>query len=434
MKKLSPSYIYKQIYKIRQNPYFELNRILFIVFLKSLNKLNFLFNGIWAIPAVFIIRFLKRWLIIRMGTFNSDRIGHFVPEAGIKWSQILEKPHNQLDLFWLPKRTCNSQWSKMVRRNFKVYWFVYFLDSWNKFLPGGEIHQKANLNRCRDTEGSIARSKSKIDFLPKEDEIGENWLKKFGWCKGDPFVCLLVRDSAYLEKESSLKGNWDYHNYRDTNIDTYVPAVEWLANQGILVFRMGKFMKKPLTTANSNIIDYAFHRDKCDFLDIWLFANCSLCITTGTGPDQVSQIYKRPLLMLNYIPIRGLWSWCEATTVPKHLIWEKSGKELSLVDHLEHPFAMTQDYQKAKIRIEDLNEKEILEAVMEKWSRLEGTWEHQEGDKERQAEFWRLLKDCKEYKRGLYNIPSFSNQFGFIHPNARFGYSFLRKNPEFLEI
>ena len=47
--------------------------------------------------------------------------------------------------------------------------------------------------------------------------------------------------------------------------------------------------------------DINYLSDKNDFMDIWLFAHCTACISTGTGLDLLSVVYNRPILLLNYI-------------------------------------------------------------------------------------------------------------------------------------
>ena len=68
-------------------------------------------------------------------------------------------------------------------------------------------------------------------------------------------------------------------------------------------------------------------------------------------------------------------------------------------------------------------QEEIMDALQERWSQLEGNWEPQAGDHERQTEFWRQLKSS----------PEFSKNHGFIHSKARLGDSYLRKNLQFLK-
>ena len=56
---------------------------------------------------------------------------------------------------------------------------------------------------------------------------------------------------------------------------------------GYYVIRMGVKASKPLKSSNPKIIDYANSKIRNDFLDIYLGAKCSLCISTSMGFDQV---------------------------------------------------------------------------------------------------------------------------------------------------
>ena len=114
----------------------------------------------WAIPAVLLIRLLRPWIYIRVGTIISGRVGHFVADSGQQWAELSEKPSNQIDLHWLDKQTSNQQWTKMVRRNFKVFWWVRYLDYWNNILPGGNVHHRpSTLTSNRDKNGILNRTK-----------------------------------------------------------------------------------------------------------------------------------------------------------------------------------------------------------------------------------------------------------------------------------
>ncbi len=71
----------------------------------------------------------------------------------------------------------------------------------------------------------------------------------------------MVRDNAYLPTK-----NWGYHNYRNSEISSFIPALELLASMGYWVIRMGKIMETPLRLNNNRIIDYSFDKKKATFL------------------------------------------------------------------------------------------------------------------------------------------------------------------------
>ena len=126
-----------------------------------------------------------------------------------------------------------------------------------------------------------------------------------------------------------------------------------------------------------------------DLLDVWLFANCDFCISTGTGPDAISDTYQRPLLQVNLNPVSNFNSWSDCITVPKYLIWEKNGKFLTLREHLQHHYHDLEQYKQAGITLKDLSSQDdITEAVKERLERFNRTWVEQKEDNNLQKRYW----------------------------------------------
>jgi putative glycosyltransferase (TIGR04372 family) len=406
--------------------------------LALLERLATLISGLWAIPAVLLIRCLHPWRIIRFGPISTSRIGDFAIEASQKWAMTQRQSKIYLDLYWFKhKPVCNEFWARVVQRNFHVSALIRPLDMWNQILPGGALHHLSIHDPSfRDIHGYYEQNAVRMEFLPEEDTWAKSWLHQQGWQEGDPFVCLLVRDSSYLDNtypntdpshglgihyDPKLGYGWNHLNYRDSDIATYVPAMEWLANQGVWVLRMGKIMANPIPSNHTHIIDYAFDPDKSDFLDIWLFAHCDLCISTGTGIDTISDSYRKPILFLNFMPLREMFSWSNAMHLPKNLIWNASGTPLNLREQFND---FGEYYDRNGIRIINLAPEEILEAVQERWQRIQGTWIDTEEDLKRNSRFWEILK----------TLPDFYQNHGWIHPEARVGAIWLRsKGDDYLK-
>ena len=372
-------------------------------------------------PVIFVIRLIRPLIHFRFGFFVTERIGHFTLDVGLALAESdLDLKNCYSDWYFLPRKTCNQQWAKMTRRELRVRWWVSCLQYWNKHIPGGKIHQKnpaITTLGSRDKHGWFNKSSAqKIPFLPKEDAEAKSWLRKQGWQDGEPFVCLAVRDSSYLSEQipGLNKNKYSHHNYRDSDISTYVQATEYLAEKGIWVLRMGKVMKIPIPTQHPKIIDYAFHSDKNDLLDIWLFANCMGCISTGTGMDSISKIYGKQVLYLNFLPLTHIDSSYKGIWVPKKLIWKMSKEPLSLRQYLANP---TQLYKEAGIEIVDLSSEEIFEAVQEFLMRVQGDFIDEEDNVLLQKQFWATFKDWE----------NFSELHDWVNPDARVGTHYLRK-------
>ena len=383
-----------------------------------------LLNGLWAIPMVLIIRLIRPVVLIRVGTLFSGRIGHFGMDAGMQWAE--QQNHNQriIDLYWLEEPISNKQWATMVCRNFLAFSWVSHLGRWNRLIPGGKAHYRpSSVTYSRDINGILENYNIQFDFLPEEMNKGRLWLKEQGWKEGQKFVCLQVRDSAYLGfEEWHTQYDWGYHSYRDSDIETYNLAIRWLADQGVWVLRMGKSVNNRVLIKHPRVIDYPFHPERSDFLDVWLLANCDLCISTGSGLDAISDVYRRPILFLNCLPLNNMVSWSNSINYPKHLKWSDSDNFLTLEEHLEHGYDNTKDYEEAGIDVIDLTSDEITLVVQECWSRLEDTFMETDDDTNQQNQFWKTMRESTLFKK----------QHDFIHPKARLASTFLRNNPNFL--
>ena len=104
----------------------------------------------------------------------------------------------------------------MVSRNLPVRSWSYYLYRWNRLLPFGKDHElPSSFTRSRDPEGLFQRINAGFKFTQEEEEIAKNWLLNKGMVEGEPFVCLLVRDSAFHEMDP-LHGAGDKNSIKST--------------------------------------------------------------------------------------------------------------------------------------------------------------------------------------------------------------------------
>jgi putative glycosyltransferase (TIGR04372 family) len=355
---------------------------------------------VWAVPVVFVMRIMRPIRCFRICEIRSERIGHFVPDVCEHIGRSHEEKNRYVDLYYFIK-VSNTQWEKMVRRSklIVVPNWIQYLDRWNRKIPGGRSHLlPSSLTKSRDTEGLFSKFDCSIPFLPSEKIECKNWLKTKGWREGQPFVVFLVRDTAYQSKFLPDSRDWDYHNYRNSNIETYQPAMEWLADQGVWVFRMGKTMNNPLNLAHEKIVDYAFDRDKSDLLDIWLFSNCNAIVSTGTGLDILGPVYNIPILQINLLPLNQLWSFHSGMFLPKKLMWRQTKSYLSISEMLNNGFLRSTEYLNNGIEVIDLSEQEILECVENFWNVFNNEKKLENWHRDLNEKFWKILEDNWSYK------------------------------------
>ncbi len=377
---------------------------------------------------VLILTAVRLFRDVRLGWIIPNRIGHFCGDVGLRFAEQQVRPSGATEIYCLdpPYPVSNDFWLKMFERNFTVRAWPRWIIRVGRRLPWTPawlIKPHTVTSQLRDLRGVLPEAERRLEFLGSEEAEAEQWLRALGWADGEPIVCLLVRDSAYLDNEPGLAPSrgrqdlWRHHDYRDSDIRTYVPAAEWLADQGAWVFRMGKRMSHPMESDHPRVIDYAFRGDRSDFLDIWLFAHCDLCVSTGSGPDMVSVVHRRPILMIDLLPSIGLLSSAQAITAPKLLRWSRNNRLLTVSEHLAAAYTYGSEFAENGVMWHDLSAGSISSIVEEAWMRIHGLWTDGPDDARLHAAAWAALEQS----------PQFDRLHGYRHPEADFSSVWLRE-------
>ena len=248
----------------------------------------------------------------------------------------------------------------------------------NKLLPGSSIHEIGNNTQGdRDVHNLLDKSPPHLQFTEEEEIKGKEFLESIGINKWDNFVCLNVRDSSYLQSQFK-KIDFSYHNHRDSDINNYVLAAETLANKGYFVIRMGAKVHKKINSNHPKIFDYATSGSRTEFLDLYLAAKCSFCISTGSGFDNVVGIMRRPTVFVNILPVGYSTLFSERyILIPKHHYSLKKQRNLNMSEIFKEGvgYCMTSsEYKKKHIKVIENSPDEINEASIEMIMRLENTW------------------------------------------------------------
>jgi len=272
----------------------------------------------FAALGVLIVRLLgKVGINIRFGGFVSNRIGHLCGNTNVYLSERAAGLHQNYHLWTHYGSICSKQLAKMIGRVLPVdpTRFTVLMVLINKMFNGWEKHDTCSITWDRDPYNLNEKYPPHFSFTDAEEARGRHDTASLGIPLGHKWVCLIVRDGAYLP-------GLPYHSYRDSDIDTYADAALLLARLGYYVVRMGTKVEKPFTVKHPRIIDYASSSKRTDFLSIYLAAKCTFCITTSTGLDAVCEAFKRPMCFVNFAPIEHL-----RTYIPQSLaIWKHYSK------------------------------------------------------------------------------------------------------------
>lgn len=304
------SFLKSQYYQFKKNEFLfiELKSKILFLFLLSL-PLYILY-----IPLVFIIILISPIILVRFGELESNRIGHL---AGNTEIHILEKRNFTstkkitVDVYFPSfSPICNNYLLKLWSRYLNIFpkylvkpFYIYFT-----FFFKNSPHIISFQNRDRDVNNLLDRTESVVSFNNDEIKKGNRFLKKVN-PENKKIVCFIIRDNSYLKKHLPL-AEMSYHNYRDFDIENYIPALKMLIDLGYFVFRMGSVASTKLNFVDKNLIDLPFSDFRTEFLDIFIGSKCNFVLSTSTGWDAVPGImFRKPMLICPMIPLGNLFTF-----------------------------------------------------------------------------------------------------------------------------
>jgi len=388
------------------------------------NELDLILTLPLSLPFLFFLIIIYPFIKIKVGFLYSDRMGHFTVNTEL---YLLEKKKNKIksiDLFYLGrKNVCNKTLEKLWRKELIVFPRLFLRPlclqirsfKFLKFLRCGNT-----LARDRDILNLLDQYPPTIKLSDHDLIAGENERLKIGLPKKAKFVCLIVRDSVYLEKLYPGE-NVSMHDYRDADIDDFIDACEVLTNLGYYVIRMGVVVKKPINTNNKMVIDYAYHNLRTDFMDIYLASQCEFCLTTGTGFDGTTIIFRKPNIYVNTAPFFDLRTECSnMLSIPCYYYSKKLSRNLTMSEIVNSKSALywdTKYFQDDGIELIKNSPEEIKQLVIEAAKRQKKEWKDCEGDK-LQEKFRKIFPSKKTFDEIMYH--------GEI--KGRIGSDFLKKN------
>jgi putative glycosyltransferase (TIGR04372 family) len=399
----------------------------FPVLIRKINTLFTLlievFLAIWFLPAILVIRILSPFILIRFGPLVSSRIGYYAGntemymckrDAGLQSQKTMDYFFNE------NPPICNKQlylmWNRVLRIN-KLTKYFYIA---NKLVPGSKKHTISGTFNERDVHNLYERVPPHLKFTEEEERKGYIELKKMGISQNAKVILFHARESGYL-KTINPNRDWNYHNYRDSDINNFNRAAELLAERGYYVIRMGATPEKALSFNNPHIIDYA-SLYRTEFMDIFLGAKCQFYIGASCGIDAIPHhIFRKPLATTNMTPIEVARTWNPKDLFIPKKHWLENEKRFMTFSEIFNSgagrFVETQQFEQAGISLIENSPEEIAALAIEMDDRLKGMWKNTEEDEKLQERFW-------------YLFPK-SEWHGEIF--SRIGTEFLRQNQELLK-
>ena len=178
-------------------------------------------------------------------------------------------------------------------------------------------------------------------------------------------------------------------------------------------------MKKILPMRN--VVDYAHHPLRVDWMDMFLCARCRFFLGNSSGPYLMASVLGVPVALANQIPVSVVLPFGNKDIGIPKLLWStKEQRLLTFPEILGSPIGnmrLTHEYREAGIEVIDNTPEDILGLALEQLEKTEGQPPTCAAiDEDLQARFKALMKS------GHYSYGC----------ESRVGRDFLRKHATFL--
>lgn len=379
---------------------------------------NFLLFFCYPIIPFFWI--FSKFYTVKFGNISPYRIGHLVGELSLWHLENLEKKKDYFEIWYVHKNACSKFFVKKIKHKIKIsnsFLIKVLHDVFKKFNKNEYIIDPPKYGE-RDLNGLIYKNDKIINFSKKEIDLGNSLLEKIGISKNQEIVCICIRDNHFF-KNSVPDFAWERYEFKNSNIENYNKAINYLNTKNIAVVRMGAGSEKSWSMTGNINIDYSLSKLRQSFLDFFLIYRAKFVVMNGTGFYWVPYVLKKPIVMADFIPIGSICSYIpNSIHIFKH-IYSNQKKRNLMLDELfsdEFNFVYGSDkYKQRNLEIVDNSPDEIFECVKEMNKKIDGEWENTGEHQTNQKLFWdNYPKFIKNYKGGLQRHKEINASIGNI--------------------
>ena len=335
--------------------------------LRALSKSSF--NVIYLMPAI-----LFRALDFRFLPFFTFRIGHLMlePDCYVKEMHLGLTPTRR-PIVLAPKRSVANHAAILY---WKKYYTIVESPIAAAFLRPLSWHPLTMISTTRyayNLAGTVAYPRIQalwkgkpplLEINDRDKSRGEQCLERMGVPAGAWFVCIHSREGGYTQSTH----NEDLSDYRNSRIENYLAAAEYVIAQGGFCFRIGDPTMVPIQE-KQGLIDYAHRPERCDWLDLYLSARCRVFLGNTSGAFFMAAVFGAPVACANMVPMSGMYPFGANDIAITKLYRETStGRLLPFEQILEQPmgkFTMSIEFERQGIDVVENSPEEIRDLLVE---------------------------------------------------------------------
>ena len=420
----------KQIIDLKNNPK---------TIIRKFKTLSYLIIRLAFLPInillILLIILLNNFYAIRIGLHKSYWLGSWLMSSELFLKEKIYYGIKSLDIFVIDNFVCSKFLYKKIKEKyltipyifFDIFFILNYLSYKNNFFlkfiarrpirDFKDINPNSDLNK-QEFDINLLLDNSELELSLNKEEIkkGEKIFSENVKVNFKGIVLLCVRSADYYNLKFP---DFDskFMNYRNYNLSTFVPAINYLTSKGYLVLRMGHNIEK-LEVNNDLVIDYSHMPWRSEFMDYYLGYACDFCISTGFGADMFSRLHRKPMGIISAAIDEIYYLHKNYTFIFNNVKIRGSNSNLTLKEIFENDMHLLENVQKidkTKFELVQNTSEEIKDLVIEVTKKHENNYIIEDAEAELQKKFWELFF---KYKKKITENPKIKD---------RISYSFLKK-------
>jgi putative glycosyltransferase (TIGR04372 family) len=386
-----------------------------------------------ALLTVILLLFASMFRRVKLVQMNVSRIGHLGVDTEYVLSELKRQRESERPLLvFIPWRTDLPVANRALCRLWKRE--VLWIPSWfgrsthallrlmridEKFmyqLPKG-IASHPQFNWGTDPYGVTATGGPHLRFRVSEQDSAESRLQAMGIDLRKPIVTIHIRDGSYHPSHSSKMWH-ELHSWRNVDVNTAASAALALADRGFQVIRIGVHTSQPFLAADEcNIFDYARNGHRDELVDIYLSSITAFMISTSSGIDSLTQVFRIPLYNVGVIAPSQLYIHRRITSIFQRFRQINDSRVLTLRESFKLGKISDETLRELGLEVVANTAEEICGLALEASDRYRKVWKPS-------------AEDIWLQQRLLSLLPSAYRQFPI---RGGVGAHFLRSHPEWLD-
>lgn len=376
---------------------------------------------------------VARFRRVKLIRLNTSRIGHLGVDVEYALSELdSQRNVERLILVVVPWRTDLPIANRALLRLWKreVMWIpswlgrstfallrIMSIDANFVYRLPKRIAGEPSLHWGSDPYGVTATGRPHLRFRDSEELFAKSRLQAMGIDLRKPVVTIHVRDGSYHPSHAS--GLWnEQQSWRNGDVNLATDAALALVDRGFQVIRLGVHTSQPFLAADEcNIFDYARNGYRDDLVDVYLSSISAFMISTSSGIDSLTQVFRIPLYNVGVIAPSQLYIHRRVISVFQRFRQVNDSRVLTLRESFELGKISDETLRKLRLEVVPNTADEICGLALEASDRYRNVWKPS-------------TEDLWLQQRLLSLLPSAYRQFPI---RGGVGAHFLRSHPEWLD-